>query len=941
MPPPPFPPGIKDIDRFLIPLGEADLNAYHSQLLTEKSILYRKFGARDDAISTAIQADQLVQDHNVDAVNNISSTLRKYIAVSIDSNDCIRQRIDDIRREVFGAGGDGLLKHIQTYAEQGNLYALREYIRWHIDYCINSGNPYLDEVIFGTENAGRRRPQDILTHLGCGLDSILRSYQSKPVPAGNGGHTYTVKDIWNQINRLLELTARFPAPLPQEVSKPNLQLLFLRGYFEYEFQCYDNAIQTMEEVCRRKEAAYIRRGTLGLKARYLLARSHMAKADFCRALPILAMIREELQTAQSVRESQEGTRQNEIELSLDAGQDFRVERDYGYCLMQLGNYRQALDVYVAIDRERLYESYSPLQKVMNFNNHLSCLLHTGAMADARLLLHRHLDGQHDDPETNLLRGYIAVCDEAYPHAQTYFDKAYSFGQDPALAFPGLLDFEDAELHPCPNQAIIRNLVERRSAYLINLIQLDHRQEGAAEQGAIRERICSFLRDLPASCMLSMKAMIALGRWLVEQERALQQTLAQYGEEEQRRLLQAQDSLFRAFAAAPLYPERGARAFEEFRASPDFHYFQSAERGRILAHLFAMYQGIKAIKEDRCFSREDLEKARGSLVHYTNLKTLKILLSDQPAEGRRPPRFRVSNCGYMNDMFEGTAFLDAMRAKVLQENLAPEEAWISLIKNYFPHMIRSEENMIPIGKNVYIACLSLKKDSFPIWSIYSEGESGCNLSFGEDFFDVRDKVTCQKPLRAYLISPFTDADYPLYSIRYLDTSRLDPFSDAAGEAPWEPQAGWEQGEQDLLLHIFSAWKGLNDQIGALRKKYFLCAQGAPRSNDAAQAAIDSILSFAADRINEVRFLYKDEDYRYESEVRVVVTTSRNSWIDENLSPPRTYTEVDRPIENVSVCLGSKIDDTTADQYVTWLKQTGKVREVKLSKRNRRTRDRLLY
>lgn len=97
-------------------------------------------------------------------------------------------------------------------------------------------------------------------------------------------------------------------------------------------------------------------------------------------------------------------------------------------------------------------------------------------------------------------------------------------------------------------------------------------------------------------------------------------------------------------------------------------------------------------------------------------------------------------------------------------------------------------------------------------------------------------------------------------------------------------------------------------------------------------------FAADRINEIRFLFKDADYEYEGEVRVIYTDSAECSVAKNdMEPeiPSVYVNIERDLENLTIRLASRIEDATVDIYVTWLKHTKRVEKVRLAKQNRYT------
>ena len=104
-----------------------------------------------------------------------------------------------------------------------------------------------------------------------------------------------------------------------------------------------------------------------------------------------------------------------------------------------------------------------------------------------------------------------------------------------------------------------------------------------------------------------------------------------------------------------------------------------------------------LKEDCCFNTKD-KKRNPTLVHYTSMETLKKMLTEEPQDGvwdaiqkKYPnirdciqkesgrseeiskgsiPRFRINNCGYMNDVFEGKTFLKSI--ELVLDDISPEK-----------------------------------------------------------------------------------------------------------------------------------------------------------------------------------------------------------------------------------------------------------------------------
>ena len=624
----------------------------------------------------------------------------------------------------------------------------------------------------------------------------------------------------------------------------------------------------------------------------------------------------------------------------------------------------------------------------------------------------------DNPETNLLRGYFilftgqehadlndesidTVVDNLFYNrktiqttdilkaAQEYFKLAcgYKSGFSPVYTlFP-----EDND----SNKAALGNHVDYISAYLINLLRLCKMDED--NKSHYSDEIKRFLLGLPKNYQVSIKAAIALSIWLLK-----------YKTNDVEK-----EHLYRSFSYIGIYEDRGVKPFNQLRVDPNFRLLNSVQRGKVLALLLSMYKPIMLLKDECAFNLLD-KAANQHLVHYTSLNTLKLLLnSDYPPKAEsthrvaqeslldklnyeasissklkkdlinyirkeegfpsrgasKAGRIRLSNCGYMNDVFEGREFLNCLdkivkgkelKTPCLCENSDKKMPYNRFVELYFPHLERSEDDMFPSSSNVYIVSLSVKEDSFPMWTIYSEAETGCNIEFDDDFYDIHGPSYSPRILQDYLPSRYASQDYPLYIVQYIGSGfqrELESWINATkGQEIKDDEMIICKGHRqscktesilyqdlcELLARIYLKWCDLEEYLstpaqinGQNSKEAF-----AVFPNDKKQEQL--IRTFAADRLDEVRFLFKSSDYEFEGEVRIVYTDSdvkSNAKTNYNCDVPRVYVEVDKELKNLTIRLGSKISDATVDQLVTWLKHTGRVKKVELAKRNRYTNQHL--
>lgn len=794
-------------------LHDYDRKRYFLLILIEISRIYRDLHFKENylrAMATAVIADRWSYHldnsagcggNNIDALITISSSLRKYIKYR-DTGRCEDVLPEKIEIMVNGTTqslhlrdeggteeketatlGEFIMKLIK-FAENGHLKSKTEIIKWHCLYL--------------------QKPK------------VLKSVQGM---VGDYGKIEKYFKVENQ----------------------NLQILFLEGLVMLRMKKYKRALKIFEKLVdpRNKETQYVRLGTIGLKARYLLADCYMSLAEFSKAEKILKELQDTLAFAKKsgIGQGMPGRTDSDI--------DDRTEIDLGYCYMQRGEYGKAIEIYRGMfgdgqEGKNGSEFHLPKIKkerqIMGLNNYAACcilsvddmdegesscekdgekenIVSKNDKKEKKLIVNEKLEtarkifcymGQRSgedkvwcesNPETNLLKGYYTLCagvkpgdvpvtenekerlentrkrEQTYVDAHEYFRKACRF-EDAFTSRYNLLDEKGKG-----NMAKYRNEVERISVYIINLtnlytLYLKNKKE--IETGTYktngetielrddlkvtkeqlkylsdsRLNLERFILNFPTTYKISLKASIALAEWLLEYEK-------NYHTKSDGLIKQ----LYRSFSYVTIYEERGAHVFNILKDNPKFRLFTASDRGKFLALLLAMYKPIKAIKEVCCFKSID-KRNHPNLVHYTSIECLKKILTD--GQKKEKPHFRINNCGYMNDVFEGTVFLKSIAMVSGEITSKEKEGHSALIKEYFPQLNRSNENMLPSGSNVYIGSLSVKKDSFPMWSVYAANEKGCNIEFGNGFFDIDGNPCLPKALRGYMLSKYTDQDYPLYA-----------------------------------------------------------------------------------------------------------------------------------------------------------------------------------
>lgn len=759
----------------------------------------------------------------------------------------------------------------------------------------------------------------------------------------------------------------------------------------------EEAMDLLKGMTQKSELSYVRRGTIGLKVRYLFSECYLKKYCYNEAENLLMFIRTELH--------KDGTGKKENQL------DPLVENNIGWCLMNQGRNEEALKCYQELvddiwnpresrnegktkisiidklkdifgesmekffdqtdvqtelsskekDIIRQWENRTSI-KVSCLNNMGECFLRAGTSnadpdntenkANAKKIFDLILRIEPDNGMAYLHRGY---CEKEIEEKAKWFKKAFQYA---------------------PYQ------IEVRSCYLINMVEMYSK----ARKEELSEAIQNFIHYMPYTYSVNM--CLALLRWksMVDPDYFLdtnwkKATNAEGDLNPQEESIQKEREDFcKVFSRIELFPELGTRAFEKLKEKSGFRHLKAVERGRIITYLLYLYEPIIKIRKSCHFHYDDWKKLveqtlvveedkmlegknsrksgrnRSGLVHYTGLDTLKKLL-DQSGT----PHLRVSNSGYMNDSSEGEIFFEEMRYVVKDEarKANSDEKEVSLadeidgmIQCYFHELQGDPDRVLPRGGNVYITSLSTQADSFPMWDIYAGKEQGCNIEFNENFFDL--KGSSWGTLAGsegsgdfdYSISTYTDDNYPLYAIQYV-------YRDHYAKKGQEPNlAGFcsrdgknETGScrmkyeffENCLSEIAHRWNILHKLLGSLTEKYAGQEKSAGEAvgNKVVEDAVNEIRAFVADRINEVRYLFKDRDYNFEGEVRMVrvVEVDDTRAQTDSREIPRAFTEVDREIEGIIVTLASKLSDEQVNEITTWLKHTGRVKDVRLATRNR--------
>ena len=306
------------------------------------------------------------------------------------------------------------------------------------------------------------------------------------------------------------------------------------------------------------------------------------------------------------------------------------------------------------------------------------------------------------------------------------------------------------------------------------------------------------------------------------------------------------------------------------------------QGKLLAYVYRLHDTMEQIKTTLRLTRKEL--GENPCWHYTRMGTMQKLLLNQ---GEQQPRFRLSNVAYMNDSAEGESF-----GKVLEQcGSAPE-----MLQAY---------GLLPGGevpnasslRNVYLTSLCTSGDYIYMWAIYADKGTGCSLKFDENFFDVKDSYP-----QGYIPFHVEKNSYPLYRIVYLP-------------------------DQDKKMELEESLKELVDElVGILGEIY----QVLPEEQQQSKGKM--LRAYITAMLDQVRYLFKYDEYSSEKEVRCLVVTRKRELAAGEGDTPYLYTEIDKEVQLDEVRFGPKVFKSPEKE--AWMYATDRVKKVSYSNRHYR-------
>ena len=337
-----------------------------------------------------------------------------------------------------------------------------------------------------------------------------------------------------------------------------------------------------------------------------------------------------------------------------------------------------------------------------------------------------------------------------------------------------------------------------------------------------------------------------------------------------------------------------------------HYKEESDE---LKNLLSIYQYVQKIKYQLGLKDED-RKENLKFGHYTRGSVLQSLL-DQKEESNFSisGKTRLNNANYMNDPEEGI-IIEKILGLDRRDALEPS-SW-------------------------FLMSFTSKTDDLAMWSQYGDDAQGVCIVLREDDFsrftsfnDVswrQEKLSLEFSDKMYLMKSELNSGLEKSIFRSESENSVDTVNDEGTEANSEEKGNVSKGNVDYLYRI--AYVSYTDNNFELEQtELFDSAEieelktslnGLKEKLDENSNKEDEFYQKAiSDCIEEIRYLFKSVDYKYENELRILRYANLDSEnteikIDKSSGVGKLYVERENPIRIGEVIFGPKFPNP---EYVT--------------------------
>ena len=333
----------------------------------------------------------------------------------------------------------------------------------------------------------------------------------------------------------------------------------------------------------------------------------------------------------------------------------------------------------------------------------------------------------------------------------------------------------------------------------------------------------------------------------------------------------------------------------------------------LKNLLSIYQLVQKIKYQLGLKDSDKNQVL-KFGHYTKGSTLQIMLDQEENEKKKSifsvsGKTRLYNANYMNDPEEGIV-IEQILGLDRRDVLEPSSWFLMSFTNKTDDLAMWSQ----YGDDATGVCLVLREDDFSRFTSFND----VSWRQEKNFLEFSDKMYL---LKSELNSGFEKSIFRSESENSVDTvndegtepNSVEKDSDSKGNSDYLYRIAYVKNiGEDIELEqteLFdkSEIEDLAKMLNSLKKKL---DSGSKVTEKNYQDAI-------AECIEEIRYLFKSVDYKYENELRILRysnldPSNKDIKIDKTSGVGKLYVERENPIQIEEIIFGPKFQNP---EYVT--------------------------
>ena len=333
----------------------------------------------------------------------------------------------------------------------------------------------------------------------------------------------------------------------------------------------------------------------------------------------------------------------------------------------------------------------------------------------------------------------------------------------------------------------------------------------------------------------------------------------------------------------------------------------------LKSLLSIYQHVQKIKYQLGLKTKDKDSPL-KFGHYTKGSTLQVMLDQEENEKKKSifsvsGKTRLYNANYMNDPEEGIV-IEQMLGLDRRDVLEPSSWFLMSFTNKTDDLAMWSQ----YGDNAKGVCLVLREDDFSRFTSFND----VSWRREKNFLEFSDKM--------YLLKSELNSGFEKSISRSESENSVDTVNDEGTEPNSVEKASDSKGNRDYLYRIAYV-KNIGEDIELEQTELFSKSEiedlakmlnSLKKKLDSGSKITEKKYQHAiAECIEEIRYLFKSVDYKYENELRILRyanldPSNKEIKIDKTSGVGKLYVERKNSIQIGEVIFGPKFPNP---EYVT--------------------------